>query len=431
VLAFGALLGAAMSFPATAFATENSSTFQTQVQPGPSNPAGVVVSLVGPVDPIAAGRGYTVSVTASGGGTDVLNPGVSFGAFGCFGDLQPSGAIQRLAAGQAKTFDCPISIPAGTPDPMPVRATFKGIDAATNTSFQFPTDLQLRIARPRLAWSDGHVSHQAVVDGTAKVTVDWTVYNTGNVTVNALFDGEPRTIEPGASDTVTRNYDVAPGSVLTQSVTVTGTDPFGQSVDPGTMTVEAAVSPISPPPSPDQNLPTSTVPTMPILEETTPGSTSNPQPPVPGNVTQLPDPQATTGASVNPLAPTAPPTTSPIQTPSSDPATSSTEEPPTTDGSGDAVATAAPTTTTQGPTDVPGASTQTVVTDQSTGGTEPQAGEEQSVRVPNPSGAGNSLSWSTRVATIAGGALFGLALAGFGWVYVSATQGIGRVRRKP
>jgi hypothetical protein len=34
------------------------------------------------------------------------------------------------------------------------------------------------------------------------------------------------------------------------------------------------------------------------------------------------------------------------------------------------------------------------------------------------------------VATIAGGALFGLALAGFGWVYVSATQGIGRVRRK-
>ena len=57
----------------------------------------------------------------------------------------------------------------------------------------------------------------------------------------------------------------------------------------------------------------------------------------------------------------------------------------------------------------------------------PPAGDESAIDV-TPDTTEEAISWATRIATILGGALFGLALAGFGWVYVSATGG-GRRRR--
>jgi hypothetical protein len=429
VLAFGALLGAAMSVPASAFATSNA---QTQVQPT-SNPGRVDIALRQAPDYVTEGQQINLQVAVSGATGDVVQPSIKLDlATACSLNLAPSGTQDVLRAGQTRVWDCQVKVPVSATDPISLRATFTGYDATDAAAYSVPKVLDIKVAHPSLQLVSGTVTKDTNIDATrSEVVVTWRLQNNGNVPVSAMIANVPTVIDQGATVDVPVSYDDAvPGQPFQRPLTVQYVDILrrGPSLAAGPLTSEPHTASAVTQGTDTPTAPTVTVPSLPIF-------TGGGEPSDTDTVDTSPiDTPTTTRATV--------PAVQPVLTPSSQAASTTGATTPssavtTTTGtlettqSGEAGA-AAPTTTT--PT------TQAANDEPLTGGAPPAttgatptsgvSGDETGLGAGNVGGA-NSLSWSTRVATIAGGALFGLALAGFGWVYVSATQGIGRVRRKP
>jgi hypothetical protein len=449
-MVFGAIVGALLALPATSWGASDSANQINDNRPD-TNPGAASATLSASDRYVREGQTTRLTVVAGGAQRAINAPGVvSFCRFWA-ANLTTTGS-GVLPAGSSERWTC-------TSDPLfdhdgdgliPITVYFQGTDVASGEAYRVPSQqIVLTVAKPSLA-SEGRVTHSEYVDdGVSRVDVTWTVHNTGNIPVSATIAGESRRIDVGASADVQESYEAPAGQLFSQRLEISGTDEIGTPVSTAAVAEGPAAAPAeTPAPTPET---TTTRPPQPIPPNSTPETLPESDPDLlgivgdgnggnGGNGGDGANP-GTTGGSGGPGAPTTsatqpgPNTTQGAATPTT---TASTTTAPATTGpttGGDAIDDVAASPTTAPPDDSVGADPGAEVTP-TTGApaaddaVEADGDDETAVNVGVPAGGGSSLSWSTRVATIAGGALFGLALAGFGWVYVSATQGIERRIRR-
>jgi hypothetical protein len=394
--------------------------------------------MVPPTRFVRVGQRITLTMRVTGGQSDVLRAGVSSLNCPWLANLAPGNEQPVLGAGRTGVWTCNMTVedPDGDGN-VPLYAVFQGSDRGNGQQYKVTASTTLTVAHPGIALQ-GKVTHSEYVDnGISRVDVDWTVANTGNIPVTTTIGSESKWIDVGRSETVAMSYDAPAGQVFSQPLEISGTDDIGQEVRAAAVAQGAAAAPgETQAPAPET---TTTRPSQPIPPNDTPDTVPESDPDLQGIVGEG---NGSNGGANTGGGGSGGPTTSATQPASN---TTQTTAAPTSDGT--TTSTPGSVTIVEPEGDAAGSSPTTTAPADDTVGTDPGAGvtpstegstdatvaedgdDETAVRVVPPTGSG-SLSWSTRVATIAGGALFGLALAGFGWVYVSATQGIERRIRR-
>ncbi len=409
----------------------------------------------------------SVEVAVDNGGADLVGAKAT-GSCQFFRTISPSGSVV-FRTSERWTWGCaPRRVVAGALD---VSIIFLATEASTGQAIT-PEERTLhlvvstpavRVDGPRLPIPPRREGGQVEYELEVPVT------NTGNsplssVTVTDSLGGaaeismSPAPIAPGQQVLVSHTVTLAAVADAPVTVSVNGVDPTGVSVasavgwspplapsvppEPGTTATSTPTSaststststtsppPTAPPPTtPQPTVVSTTRPSRPAT--TTPGTPTTGTPTTPG--TPTPGTPATSTSPGTGTTPSGTPgsgtsTETPVTTTIPTSTTTSRTSPETT--ATETPSEPGPTSTPTSPSNEPGTSSGTPSSAAPTSNVDDPAvasttvaGDGVAIELLPGDTPQDAISWSTRVATILGGALFGLALAGFGWVYVSATH---------